>query len=67
MREAYVGLIAASELWHSSGLHGTPVIALDAPVGTPLMRILDHLTLALGGGMGESEGSLNLEVRIVLI
>ena len=31
------------------------------------MRILDHLTLALGGGIGVLEGSLNLEVRMALI
>ena len=37
------------------------------PVGTPFMRILDHLILALGGGMGVSEGSLNLEVRMALM
>ena len=60
-RVAYDGLIADSAAWHSSGVYG--LLALDAPVGTPLMIILDHLTLARGGGMGDDEVSLNLLER----
>ena len=44
----YVGLLAASDWWHSSGVKGPQV--LDMPVGRPLMRSLDHLTLAWVGG-----------------
>jgi len=65
VRRAYDGLIAASALWHSSGVNGSRM--LDTPVGTPLMIILDHLTLALGGGMVVWEGSWNLLERMLLM
>ena len=62
---AYEGLIADSAAWHSSGVYG--FLALDAPVGTPLIMILDHLTLARGGGMEVGDVSLNLVERMAPI
>ena len=48
-----------SARWHSSGLKGAWV--LDAPVGSPLMRSLDHLTLArVGGGEGVAAAEYDL-------
>ena len=44
-------MLAVSVWWHLSGVK-TPQLS-DAPVGRPLMRILDHLTLAwVRGGKG---------------
>ncbi len=55
----YVGLLAASDWWHSSGVKGPQV--LDVPVGRPLMRSLDHLTLAwVGGGGGLTAAAYEL-------
>ena len=60
VREVYDRLIAVSALWHASGV-ASPAegpVPGDALVGTPFMRILDHLTLALGCGrefVGSSE------------
>src|SRR5712675_1482751 len=45
VRDAYAGLFSSSAWWHSSGLYGS--WDCDLPVGTPLIRILDHLMLAL--------------------
>jgi hypothetical protein len=36
-------------------------------VGTPFIRILDHITLALGWEMKDVEGSLSENVRMALI
>src|SRR5712672_1351248 len=49
VRDAYAGLFSSSAWWHSSGLNGSR--DCDLPVGTPLMRILDHLMLALALGV----------------
>src|SRR5712672_4187240 len=49
VRDAYAGLFSSSAWWHSSGLYGSR--DCDLPVGTPLIRILDHLTLALVVGV----------------
>ena len=65
MSDAYDGLIAASAAWHSSGEYGS--LSLDAPVGTPFMRILDHFTLALGWEIKDVEGNLSEIVRMALI
>ena len=40
---------------------------LDALVGTPFRRILDHLTLALGYEMGVEEGKEREVCRMLLI
>ena len=58
-------MIAVSAAWHSDGVYG-PLVG-DAPVGTPLMMILDHLTLALGRERGVDEGSWSFAVRIALM
>jgi hypothetical protein len=50
--------MAASATWHSSREYG--FLEGDAPVGTPLMEILDHLTLALGCMNGECEVSIDM-------
>ena len=62
---AYVGFIAASAMWHSSGVYG--VLVGDAPVGTLFIVILDHLMLALGWVKGEWEGSCRVVVKMALI
>ena len=43
VREAYAGLWATRERWHSSGIQGRSRVLM----GTLLIRILDHLMLAL--------------------
>src|SRR5712675_635151 len=45
VRDTYAGLFSSSAWWHSSGLYGS--WDCDLPVGTPVIRILDHLMLAL--------------------
>ena len=65
VREAYVGLLDLSELWFAMGMKG-PCL-LDAPVGTPLIVIFDHLTFGLAVGMGLSEGVLKRELRMLII
>src|SRR5712675_1614450 len=45
VRDTYAGLFSSSAWWHSSGVYGSR--DCDLPVGTPLIRILDHLMLAL--------------------
>src|SRR5882672_4637128 len=49
VRDTYAGLFSSSAWWHSSGVYGSR--DCDLPVGTPLMRILDHLMLALALGV----------------
>ena len=44
LREAYVGLCAMREWWHSSGVHGLQ--SLLEPTRTLLIKTLNHLTLA---------------------
>ena len=39
----------------------------DAPVGTSLIVIFDHLTFGLAVGMGLSEGVLKRELRMLVI
>ena len=65
MREAYVGLIALRALWHLSGVYASP--SSDALVGTLLMGILDHFTLALVCGRGDEESSLKVLFSFVLM
>ena len=60
-----MGFIAASAAWHSSGVYG--VLVGDAPVGTPLIVILDHLMLAQGCMNGEWEGSWRVVDKMALI
>ena len=60
-----MGFIAASAAWHSSGEYGD--LVGDAPVGTPLIVILDHLVLARGCVYGEWEGSWRVVVKMALI
>jgi len=62
-------LIAASALWQTSEEAG-PAIGpkpKDTPVGTPFIRILDHLTLAWGCAMVALEGSKSEVERMLLI
>ena len=49
-----MGFDAASTVWHSSGERGD--LAIDVPVGMPLIVILDHLVVGWGWGRGEWEG-----------
>jgi len=64
-RVVYVGLIAASAAWHSSGEYGA--LVGDVPVGILLIVILDHLMLAQGCAKGEWEGSLSVVERMALM
>lgn len=57
--------MAGSATWHSSGEYG--VLEGNAPVTTPLMEILDHLTLAFGCVNREYEVSFSKVERIALI
>jgi hypothetical protein len=65
VRDAYDGFVALSALWHSSRVYGPQVS--DAPVYTPLMEILDHFMLALGGGRVVGDLSLSAQERMLLI
>jgi len=49
-----VGFDAASAVWHSLGERGD--LAVNAPVGTLLIVILDHLVLGCGWGREEWKG-----------
>jgi len=60
-----VGFDAASTIWHSSGERGD--LAVDVPVGMPLIVILDHLVLGHGWGRGEWEGMGRELVRAALM
>ena len=52
--------LAISASWHSSGVHGPHL--LSAPVGTLLIRILDHLLFAVMRGV---LGSLWMEGNLM--
>ena len=65
LSDAYEGFDAASAWWHLSGEKAG--LFLSAPVGTPLIRSFDHLTFGRGWDLMVSEGSLRMEVMVLLM
>ena len=65
LSDAYEGLDGASAWWHLSGEKAG--LFLSTPVGTPLIRSLDHLMFGHGWDLIVSEGSLRMEVMVLLI